>query len=270
MLEEISGILGGVGYAGGIIGVFAAIFTAISKFQPFTFLTATLPERVFLSKEKRATKKFIDFIFEAIGISLYFSLILFYSYSAEYKYFIWISFTMFIAILVGAILVLSLATSVKMSKFIRKKIKEANKIKKFLFLLVYLIIFFSYITLIPYLWGSFSATIMDVEPKNQNLWSLIVTLYLYIIIISSILIAGLRLVTKILVSKKYGISEKVLYILEKGTLKQWFLYHPIDRMNILAGDSPNPYNSTVYKFIEKSILLTEKVYVYNEEEESTV
>lgn len=270
MLEQISKILSGIGYAGGIIGVLAALITAVSKLQPLTLLTATLPEQVFLSKEKRATKKIIDFVLETLGLSLFFSAILFYSYLMHFKYYIWVSLVMLIFTLAGLILALSTAFSKKMREFIRKKIFEASGLYKFLYYVIYFLIFFSYISLVPYIWGSYSATINNMVPENQDLWVMSATIYIYIFILSSFLVAGLKYLIKIMESKKYDLSGKALYFLEKGTLKQWFIYHPTDKFNFLVGDSPDPYISTKYKFVGKSILITETIYLYKKDEDTSV
>lgn len=76
----------------------------------------------------------------------------------------------------------------------------------------------------------------------------------------------MKYVINLMNTHKYELFGQTLFIKEKEIFKPWFIYHPTEKGYFIVGDTLDPYNSNEYRFIEKSVIMNEKIYVYKKDE----
>ncbi|KZE65711.1 hypothetical protein ABFT51_04920 [Paenibacillus peoriae] len=263
MFEQVSKFLSEFGYTGGIIGLLAAFF----KMQPVTLMTSTFTEKILLSKEKRFFVKVINFCLQTIYISLFFSTLLIYSYKWHYKYYLFISFFMLGVILVGMVLVFLIASFEKVKIYVRSIVLSTSPTIRTLSVIFYMLFLFSYISVLPYYVGSHTAALLVGDLNKTEQRTLLFAALILVILFSGLLVAGLKFMIGIMDANRYNLYGRALFIQEQETLNKWFIYHPTNKVHFILGDTPNPSESTVNRFIETTVLLNEKIYVYKAERE---
>lgn len=173
-MEQLTKFFTSIGFTGGIISSVAALLALIPRFQIITLMTSTLPERVFLSKEKRLFKQVIESSLLTVGTAFYFVYVLFYSYVWSYRYYKLLSITMLIFVLLGFGIAIMINLSKRVRENVRERILSGNFYYKSLLFLLYLLFFISYFTVVPYFWGSYSANVAKKVSEQSNHWASIV------------------------------------------------------------------------------------------------
>ncbi|MEC0234970.1 hypothetical protein P4H71_11590 [Paenibacillus kribbensis] len=265
MLDQISKFLSAFGYTGGIIGLLVALFGFISKLKPITLLTSTCTEKILLSKEKRFIVTITNFCFQTLYVSLLFFGTLMYSFNLNQKHYVAISIILLTITIMGVILLILINLFEKIKIFVRSIVFSTKPLTKILTAIFYLLIIFSYISFIPYYMGSHAAALLVVDLNKTEQQTLLLSALMLSILLSGFLVGGLKLMFSTMNANRYNLYGRALFIQEQGTLKKWFIYHPTNKVHFILGDTPNPSESTVYRFIETTVLLNEKIYVYKAE-----
>lgn len=237
--------------AGGIVTILGTIFLFIFNAQPITALTSTKLEKVLFTKERRASVRIVYFILQWI-ISCIATLI-----SAIFFYSIHISFS--------AVACIFLATSITYL-FVQYIISTEKTLldkylKKTLSLSISVMLLLAHIILIFIAFPSFFAAIMN-SSKLTGLTN-VPSDYWLSIGVFAIIICGFNILALLNVrntlrefSKKINkfISEG-FYINEKDSSVKWYIYHPIDKDNILLGNKEPNGEATEFRIIERKKVL---------------
>ncbi|OME07841.1 hypothetical protein BSK64_06175 [Paenibacillus odorifer] len=259
---------------GWIIPIISGLLPLILKLQPVTALTSTKLEQILLSKEKRLSLRIAEYIFHSLLISIVSSSSFFAFYGIYNIPFVLshqkiIDFSMnSLAILFIVTLIILMLVSILKWK---PKVKFFNwlfgtKNKQINWIMGTLILFFiASFTLIP---NSLASGVVRGNIKFDGTNQVIAFTVIFVIamfIFCLCFFGFAKHISTLVFSKFRRYSGKTFYFLEKkdGYSIKWYIYHPVDKVKYLLGDTALPEEAKLFKFIEKKELLEKEIHVYN-------
>lgn len=250
-IELISQVGLGAKYVG-IASVVFGLFAMVIKTQPLTVLTSTNIEKIYFSKEKNLFIKMGRHIFLSVVASLFSPILIWVYYLLNVnEYFLNIC---------AIIYLLSLIISSYFTYTKRKNRGKSTLYKTLTFTLLF-IAFLQLFSIIPI---SISVALNKGElfyknNINFNIY-LGISLLIIIFIFSLLLVAFAKGMFEHFRFSWSEYSKEVFYVVEKDTNKKWFLYHLIDKNNILVGDALDFKKAAVFKTISKEDLFKQEIH----------
>jgi len=247
-------------------GVVSLLFMLLRS-QPITLFTATSVEKIFFSKEKKLSILTIRYLFQVFIVSVLMFSVFVYSYDNDIPYHEVMLWTMAIYLVIGFIFFMWKLFSYKSFKNYIKSKGFKTKLTILLCALLYCCV----LIILPafYLGNTVDQQTFDFELTNDNFYVEIIVVYASFLLFSCVVLFYVKLVFKICI--EYDLfSDKSIYIMlmENGNEEKWFVFHPVDKDKFLLGSAPHHDESIEFRYIERTELLKNKMYVYKREEAS--
>ncbi|WP_141504335.1 hypothetical protein [Paenibacillus luteus] len=259
--EIVTSFLKGSTVIAGVVSLLFMLFRS----QPITLFTATSVEKIFFSKEKKLSILTIRYLFQVFIVSILMFSIFVYSYENVIPYHEVMLWTMVIYLVIGIIFFMWKLFSFKSFKNYIKSKGFKTKLTILLSALLYCCV----LIILPAfsLGHTLDKQTFDFELTNDNFFVEVIIVYVSFLLISCVVLFYIKLVFKICI--EYDLfSDKSIYILlnEDGVEEKWFVFHPVDKDTFLLGNEPHHDESLEFRYMERTELLKNKMYVSKREE----
>lgn len=231
------------------IGLIAMIF----KTQPLTLLTSTKIEKVYFSKEKNFLVGMGNIIVLS-NVAFLFSILLtwvFFILEVDGG-FLNISFIIYVLALIMS----------GYFTFLKKKGCEKERRNRILSFASLFIAFLQLYSIFPVtLSDALKKEELFLDNAKQNIY-LILFLCLGMFIVNTVFTIFSKGIFEHYRSIWRDYSKEVFYIINEDSKKRWYIYHLIDRNNMLLGDSIDIKKAAIFKILSKEELFKQEVFTY--------